>query len=67
MSSLLQRENTYECTEQELASLSDEPDALSLLTIIEKQVGDGASLSAESRKTEIFRTWRRKESQEAGD
>jgi len=63
---LLEIDNPDSLAEQEPASLFDQPDSISLFTIVEKQVEQLASLSAECSETQIFRTWRHKKNQEAG-
>ena len=65
VSSLLQSENADGMIEQEIGTLTDHSDALSLVTIVENQVAEQVSLSAESSETQIFMTLRHKENLDA--
>ena len=62
---LLENENADVRIEQELATLPNQPNSLSLVMIVEKQLAEQASIYDESSETQIFRTLRYKPNQEA--
>jgi hypothetical protein len=63
---LLRNKKESEHSEQELASVSALPTALSLANIVQKQVAEQTSFSSEYSETQIFKNLRSKQSQKAG-
>ena len=66
MKLLLRDKKENEYSEQELASVSARPGALSIASIVQKKIAEQASLSSEKSDTQIFKTLHQKESQQAG-